>query len=96
MPEDAVVNVQIQDTSLMDAPAEVVGEQAITNAGQFSIPYEVSYDPDQIQDNHTYTMRARITDENDNLLYINDTAISAITRNSPTKNVEIPVIKVGG
>jgi hypothetical protein len=41
-------------------------------------------------------MRVRITDSNDNLLFINDTAIPVITRGSPTENFEIPVIQVGG
>lgn len=96
LPEDAVVNVQIQDTSIADAPAEVIGEQTIESTGQVPIPYEICYDPDQIQDNHTYTMRARITDSQGNLLWINDTAIPVITNGNPTENVEIPVVQVGG
>jgi putative lipoprotein len=96
LPEDAVIEVQIQDSSLADVKAIVIGEQTITNPEQSPIPFEVAYDPDQIQDNHTYTMRVRITDSNDNLLFINDTAIPVITRGSPTENFEIPVIQVGG
>ncbi len=96
LPEDATVAVQIQDTSLADAPATVIGEQIVTEATQFPIPYEVSYDPGQIQDNHTYTMSARITGSDGSLLFINDTAIMVITRGNPTEEVEIPVIQVGG
>ena len=96
LPEDAVVNVQIQDTSRADAAAEAVGEQTIESPGQVPIPYEVCYDPSQIEDNHSYTMRARISDSQGNLLWINDTAIPVITNGNPTENVEIPVVQVGG
>jgi putative lipoprotein len=96
LPEDAIVQVQIQDTSLADAPAKVIGEQTIENPGQVPIPYEVCYDSNQIEDNHTYTMSARITDSEGNLLWINDTAIPVITNGNPTEDVEIPVIQVGG
>lgn len=95
IPDDATITVQIQDTSLADAPAEVMGEQVITNAGEFPVSYDVSYDEGQIEDNHTYTMSARITGSDGSLLYINDTAIMVITRGSPTEDVEIPVIQVG-
>ena len=91
-----MVQVQIQDTSLADAPAKVIGEQIIESPGQVPIPYEVCYDSSQIEDNHTYTMRARISDSAGNLLWINDTAIPVITNGNPTENVEIPVKQVGG
>jgi putative lipoprotein len=96
LPEDAIVQVQVQDTSLADAPAIVMGEQIITGPGQSPIPYEVCYDPSQIQENHTYSMRVRITDADGNLLFINDTHIPVITRGSPTEEVEVAVVPVGG
>ena len=95
IPDDATISVQIQDTSLADAPADVIGEQVIDDAGDFPVSYEVSYDPDQIVDNHTYTMSARITGSDGSLLYINDTSIPVITNGNPTEDVEIPVIQVG-
>ncbi len=95
LPDDAVVNVQIQDTSLADAPAVVMGEQIIETAGQqVPIPYEVAYNPDEIQDNHTYTVRARIEDNEGNLLFTSDTAIPVITRDNPTEDVEIMTVPV--
>jgi uncharacterized lipoprotein YbaY/heat shock protein HslJ len=96
LPEEAVVQVQIQDTSLADAPAEVIGEQIIESPGQVPIPYEVCYDPNLIQDNHTYTMSARISDGEGNLMWINDTAIPVIINGNPTEDVVIPVVQVGG
>lgn len=95
LPEDAVITVQIQDTSLADAPATVMGEQVIQTKGkQVPFDFAVPYDPAAIQDNHTYTMSVRITDGTGKLLFINDTAIPVITRNNPTEDVEIVVVQV--
>lgn len=95
IPEGATASIKIEDTSLADAPAKVMGEQIIENPEQFPFAYSVSYDPDEIVDNHTYTMRARIESAAGELLFINDTAIPVITNGNPTEGVEIPVIKVG-
>lgn len=95
LPDDAIINVQIQDTSLADAPATVIGEQVIQTEGkQVPFEYKVEYDPKDIQDNHSYTMSVRITDGTGNLLFINDTAIPVITRDNPTEDVEIIVVPV--
>jgi len=96
IPEGATLTIQVQDTSLADAAAVVMGEQVINNPGQFPVAYEVPYDPDAIIENHTYTMSARLTASDGALLYINDTSIPVITRDNPTENVEIPVIQVAG
>lgn len=94
IPEDATLTVQIQDTSKQDVAATVIGEQIIEDPGQYPIPYEVTYDPSDIA-SPRYTMSARITAADGNLLFINDTSIPVIT-NGATENVEIPVIQVGG
>jgi uncharacterized lipoprotein YbaY len=89
------VTVQVQDTSLADAPATVIGEQVITVGDQqVPIDYSVAYDPAEIVDNHTYTMSARIEDADGNLLFINDTVIPVITRGNPTTDVEIMTVPV--
>ena len=94
--EGATATVQIQDTSLADAAATVIGEQVIENPGQFPFAYQVNYEPNEIVENHTYTMSCRIEAADGSLLFINDTSIPVITRENPTDGVEIPVIKVGG
>ena len=96
VPDNATLIVQIQDTSLADAPAQVIGEQVITMPGRFPIAFEVPYDLDDIIESHSYSMSARIIASDDSLLFINDTNIAVITRDNPTENVEIPVIQVGG
>ncbi len=91
---DAVVEVQIQDVSWQDVAATVMGEQVIRNAGQVPIRYEVAYDPKAIQDNHTYSVRARIEDGSGNLLFTSTQTYPVITRGAPTKDVQILVERV--
>ena len=96
LPADATIQVQIQDVSLADAPAEVIGDITMPADGkQVPIPYEVKYNPDEIQDNHSYSMSVRIEDSRGKLLFISDTHTPVITRGSPTENVEITVEPVG-
>jgi len=96
VPSDATIKVQVQDTSLADAAATTMGEQTIEGSGQTgTIDFEVEYNPDEIVDNHTYTMNVRIEDGDGSLLFINDTSIPVITNGNPTSDVEVAVIAVG-
>jgi putative lipoprotein len=82
MPQDAVVIVKLQDTSLMDVPAVEIGAQVIENPGSVPVPFTVGFDPAEIIDNHTYTVRATIT-SGDELLWTTDTASAVITSGNP-------------
>ncbi|HIP71328.1 MAG TPA: META domain-containing protein [Anaerolineae bacterium] len=96
LPNDAVLTVQIQDTSLADAPATVMGESwYVTGGAQVPLPFAVAYNPEFIQDNRTYTLSVRITDGEDNLLFINDTSIPVITNGNPTTDIEVVVVPAG-
>jgi putative lipoprotein len=96
LPDDAVVTVQLQDISKQDVAADILGEQEIKTEGkQVPIAYEVEYDEGEIEDNHTYSMSARITDGTGKLLFISDTVIPVITRGNPTADVEIMTVPVG-
>ncbi|MEZ4519857.1 MAG: YbaY family lipoprotein [Chloroflexota bacterium] len=91
----SVITVQLQDVSLADAPATTLGEQVITTTDeQVPVPYEVGYTSADIQDNHTYAVRATITDSAGTLLFTSDTHIPVITNGSPTEDVEIVVVPV--
>lgn len=80
---------------MADATATTIGEQTIEGEGQGSpISFAVPYDPSDIQDNHTYSMRVRIEDGDGSLLFINDTHIPVITNGAPTEDVVVPVIEV--
>jgi putative lipoprotein len=96
LPPGTLVNVQLQDVSLADAPATVIGEQDIViEDEQVPIPFEIAYDPDDIEDNHTYVVRAEIRDADGSLLFTTDTSYPVITRDNPTEGVEIVVVAVG-
>jgi putative lipoprotein len=93
LPPDAVVTVRIEDVSKADAPAKVIGEQVIqTDGAQVPIPFAVSYDPAEIEDNHSYNLRVRIEDATGKLLFINDTSIPVITHGNPTQDIEVIVV----
>jgi uncharacterized lipoprotein YbaY/predicted small secreted protein len=93
LPPDAVVEVTINDVSRADAPQIVIGEQIIPTEGrQAPFPFAVSYDPSLILENHTYAVRARITDAAGKLLFTSDTVIPVITRGNPVSDVELTVV----
>ena len=97
LPDDAVITIKIEDVSLMDVPAKAIGEQVIeTDGKQVPIPYEVTYNEDDIDERHTYSMSARIEDSAGKLLFISDTTVPVITNDNPTEDVEIVVVPVGG
>lgn len=96
LPPDAVVTVRIEDVSKADAPAEVIGEQVFNTEGaQVPLPFKVPYDPDKIEQNHSYSIRARIEDSSGKLLFINDTNIPVITNGNPTQDIEVILVQVG-
>jgi heat shock protein HslJ len=86
----AVITVQLQDVSLADAAAPVLGEQQAPNPGTFPVPFAVTYNPETIQPNHTYAIRVRIEDAAGELLYTNMQSAPVITQGNP-RNVEVVV-----
>ena len=91
LPPTAVVEVQLQDVSIADAPASVINTQAIeTQGNQPPFPYKVPYDPARIEANHRYVMRATIKD-GDKLLFTTTQSYPVITNGAPTSKVEIIV-----
>jgi uncharacterized lipoprotein YbaY len=84
LPENSIVQVTLSDVSLADAPAVVIGEQNINNPSDFPIPFQVTYDPDVIDQRFTYAIGVRITDDSDTLLYINTSAYNVITQGNPS------------
>jgi uncharacterized lipoprotein YbaY len=91
LPPTAVIEVVLQDVSKMDAPAATISSQTIqANGKQVPFPYELKYDPAQIDERNTYAVRATIKD-GDQLLFTSTTHIPVITRGAPTTDVEIIV-----
>ncbi|MFB2897196.1 YbaY family lipoprotein [Aerosakkonemataceae cyanobacterium BLCC-F50] len=94
LPTDALVIVQLQDTSKQDAAAAVIGQQIIpTQRRQVPFPFEIVYNQDRINAQNTYTVQARIIVDN-RVRFINTTSYPVITNGNPNQ-VEIVVNSVG-
>ena len=88
--DDAVISVKLNDVSLADAPATTIGEQTITGVTEFPVPFAVTYDPQVIEENHTYAISVRVEDPSGKLLFINTSAYNVITGGNPSE-VEVVV-----
>lgn len=72
LPPSSLVEVQLLDVSLADAPARVLARTTLWPRPQVPLRYRLSYDDTQIIPNHTYALQARIT-LGGRLLFINTT-----------------------
>jgi putative lipoprotein len=95
LPPNAVVTVELQDTSLADAPATTLSTDVVDpNGNQLPVQYELQYNEDDIDDRNTYTVFAKI-EAGGSLLYITDTAYPVITRGNPIEDVMVEVVPTG-
>ena len=91
LPPDSVIEVQLQDVSKQDVAAEFIACQTITTAGEnVPIPFELSYDPAQIEDRFTYALSVRIT-INGQLAWLNTDRYAVLTGDAPVTGVEVLV-----
>ena len=91
----SVVRVTLQDVSRADAPADILATWTLTTSGEnVPIPFEVSYDPAQVDPRNRYTVRAEIRDGAGGLLWTSDTAYPVITGGAPGDAVDILVRRV--
>jgi len=94
IPAGARLNVELQDTSLQDAPATAISRSQVS-ARQFPIYFELPYSTNQIQAYRTYSISAKIVGTNDQLLYINDQNIRiSFNSNNQRPIIDVPVIQV--
>ncbi|MGY4523802.1 YbaY family lipoprotein [Pseudomonas sp. TE21394] len=70
LPATATLSVELQDVSLMDAPAVVLARQAGPVKGNVPLPFHLAYDPSQVKPGHRYAVSARI-ELDGRLLFIN-------------------------
>jgi len=79
LPTGAIFKAVLEDISLMDIAAEQLGEIQLDKVEQSPIPFTILYDNKQIQDNHHYAVRGRITIDG-KLIFTTDTIHSVLTR----------------
>lgn len=94
LPPNAVIEVQLADIAIADAPAKIIASQTITAGGaQVPIPFELKYDPATIQPRGRYSVAARIT-EDGKLTWISTKITTVLAPGAPSTGVEIVVEQV--
>jgi putative lipoprotein len=92
---EAAIDVRLEDVSLADAPAKLVAEYIFAAAGkQVPILFQLPYTAEDIQPNHRYQVRARISVE-DKLIFATTQAYPVITNGAPT-HVDLVLQPVSG
>lgn len=96
LPADAVLRVQLLNTSRQDAPAAVLAEQVGPAGGTVSPPFAFSlgYDPLQIVASNTYAVQASI-EVGGQVRFRSTRAYLVITQGRPTTDVAIIVDQLG-
>jgi putative lipoprotein len=95
LPPNAVIQVQLLDTSLADAPARVIAEDNITLGDrQLPVPYTLKFDAAKIDPQHRYSVSAKITVDG-TPRFISDQAHPALTSGT-SSHVDLALKPVAG
>jgi uncharacterized lipoprotein YbaY len=92
LPETAQVIVTLEDVSMADAPAVMIGQTIMAAPAGQPIPFVVTYSLNDIDPTHTYAVRAQIKDADGALLFTSTTSYQVITRGNPSY-VEIELVQ---
>ena len=90
LPEGAVVTVRLLDTSLADAAAVELGRHVVEDADRLPVRFRIEYDRDAISEGAEYSLSADVR-LGDDLLYVNDTVHTVLTRGAP-RNRDVAVV----
>ena len=93
LPADAVFEAELQDISIADAPAAVLGRSRLDPAGQPPFRFEIYYDGADIRTGHRYTVRATIKHQGRLLLTTDRIYPVLVSRNVP---LQILLVSVHG
>lgn len=72
LPADAVLEVELADVSLADAPADIIASTRIEPAGQVPIAFSLPFDRGAIDASRSYAIQARIL-TGGRLMFVTDT-----------------------
>ncbi|MEP2530729.1 META domain-containing protein [Shimia sp.] len=84
MPPEAVVNVQLVDISLADAPSVMLGAVAVRPGGQVPVGWQLTYDDAMVSDTGRYAVQAEIT-SGEKTLFRTTQVFPALTSDAPEK-----------
>ena len=90
LPPGARLEVRLLDVSLIDARSREIGRYVNEDVRALPADFLVHYDGDAIEERSRYAVQAAVW-RGDELLYINDTVHSVITRGHP-KRLDVTVI----
>ncbi len=94
LPDNAKVTVSLQDVSLQDVKAKVISQHSFLSRGdQVPLDFVLNFDNGAIEDNHTYSVSAKIEKEG-KLLFITDTHNGVLTDAGKTTNLDLWLISV--
>lgn len=86
LPPDAVIDVQLLDTSVADVAAQTIAEVLINAEGrQVPVPFSLTYDPAKIDAAHRYSVRAKIRSGDGMLMFSSTQAYPVLTHGAPAK-----------
>jgi|28_taG_2_1085356.scaffolds.fasta_scaffold00020_136 putative lipoprotein len=92
MPPGVTLEVQLEDVSRMDAPAKIISEVTMNEAGNPPYDIIIPYNPDAIQDGRRYTVRASLR-MGERLLFTTDTHTPVLSDGAGT-DVSITMVQV--
>jgi putative lipoprotein len=93
LPEDATLDVIIEDVSRADAPADVISRTTVHKPGGLPIPFAIDYAIDRIRPGHRYNVRGRI-EQQGRLLFVSDTH-HALPPADSTAPFELRLVRTG-
>lgn len=92
-----IATISLQDVSLADAPAEVVAEQIIElDDQQVPIPFELRAEAADLDPDHTYAVRATLTDADGALRWTTDTVYPVDPAQPATDLGELVMVRATG
>jgi len=94
LPASARATVRLVNLSLGDNPQGVIAEQTIANPGHVPIPFELKYDPNRIDQNLLYSIKASIDDGSGNMLFVTTRDYLVITQRNPVAGIEVVLDRI--
>jgi putative lipoprotein len=86
LPPDAVIDIQLVDSSVADIAAQTVAEALINAEGrQVPVSFTLTYDTSQIVPAHRYSVRATIRSGDGMLMFSTTQAYPVLTHGAPSK-----------
>jgi uncharacterized lipoprotein YbaY len=91
---DAKLVVELQDTSMADAPSKVIA-RGTGKAIRFPMAFAIKYLPSQVAKGYSYSLSVSIRSKTNELLYMNDVHMGVTPLGaSRTTTIDVPVILV--